>query len=57
MNNRSVVALVQSRIGPSDRVFEDVTGSPFFDEVLPNRLQRNGLQGGVDTIRITGGDQ
>ena len=55
MNTRSSVALMRGGVSPADWITNDVTGDPFFEQVLDKRLAKNGLtDAGTDVIRITG---
>lgn len=55
MNTRSSLALLRGGISPADWVTNDVTGGPFFEQVLNQRLANNGLiDEGTGVLRITG---
>jgi hypothetical protein len=54
LNTRSTLALRRAGIDPSDWVLNDVTGVPSMEQLLTERLARNGLSGGTDVLRITG---
>jgi hypothetical protein len=58
MNTRSSLALLRGGISPADWVTNDVTGDPFFEQVLNQRLANNGLtDAGTEVLRITGARQ
>jgi hypothetical protein len=45
-------------VNPADWVTNDVTGDPFFEQVLNQRLAANGLtEECTDVLRITGAGQ
>ncbi|MDP8961723.1 MAG: RHS repeat-associated core domain-containing protein, partial [Actinomycetota bacterium] len=54
LNTRSTLALRRAGIDPSEWVVRDLTGDPFFEGLLTERLARNKLTDGIDYIRITG---
>jgi hypothetical protein len=55
MNTRSSLALIRGGVSPGDWVTNDVTGDPFFEQVLNQRLAANGLTDeGTEVLRITG---
>jgi RHS repeat-associated protein len=54
LNTRSTLALRRAGVDPSDWVLNDVTGVPSMEQLLTERLARNGLSGGTDVLRITG---
>jgi RHS repeat-associated protein len=58
MNTRSSLALLRGGVNSADWVTNDVTGDPFFEQVLDQRLASNGLTDqGTDVLRITGAGQ
>ena len=55
MNTRSSLALMRGGVGPAGWVTNDVTGVPFFEQLLDERLASNGLTDeGTPYLRITG---
>ena len=55
MNTRSSLALLRGGVSPADWVTNDVTGDPFLEQVLTERLANNGLtDAGTEVLRITG---
>jgi hypothetical protein len=55
LNTRSMLALRRAGISPSDWTMVDRTGQGAFEELLTQRLARNGLtDAGTDMLRITG---
>jgi RHS repeat-associated protein len=55
VNTRSSLALIRGGVSPADWVTNDVTGDPFFEQVLTEHLAYNRLtDAGTDVLRITG---
>lgn len=55
MNTRSSLAPTRGGVSPADWVTNDVTGDPFFEQVLNERLASTDFtDGGTDVLRITG---
>jgi RHS repeat-associated protein len=55
LNTRSSLALLRGGINPADWTINDMTGDPFYEELLTQRLAKNGLTNeGADVLRITG---
>lgn len=58
LNTRSMLALRRAGISPSDWTMVDRTGQDAFEQLLEERLARNGLtNAGTDALRITGAGQ
>ena len=55
LNTRSALALIRGGVSPAEWVVNDVTGNPFFEQILSERLAGNSLTGaGTEVLRITG---
>ena len=54
LNTWSTLALRRGGGDPSDWAVRDVTGNAAREQLLTERLARNGLDGGTDVLRITG---
>jgi RHS repeat-associated protein len=55
LNTRSSLALLRGGVSPADWTINDLTGDPFYEELLTQRLANNGLTNeGTDVLRITG---
>lgn len=55
LNTRSMLALRRANISPADWSMVDRTGQPAYEQLLDERLARNGLtNAGTDVLRITG---
>jgi hypothetical protein len=54
-NTRSSLALLRGGVSPADWTINDLTGDPFYEELLTQRLANNGLTNeGTDVLRVTG---
>jgi hypothetical protein len=55
MNTRSSLALLRAGVSVADWVTNDMTGDPFLEQMLTERLANNGLTDvGTEVLRITG---
>ncbi|MBI2709593.1 MAG: hypothetical protein HYX34_07840 [Actinobacteria bacterium] len=54
MNTRSMLTLRRAGVPPSEWTVRDMSGAPRVERLLDDRLMRNQLGEGVETIRITG---